>query len=213
MPTDKTIVIKKPVRPAAHIAPLPAKKKSDKGRTVQTYRALTPLRVGDPGAETTHVRQYGDLVPEASSWRNLNTYLRIQQLEIVFMTKAEFDAQIERQQERFDEEDEAQEAANAVETERLALVKRLNELKGKQAKPEDKHSLERPKKIFESAPTPAQLEHTYEEKISFGAVPKQQGIPRPMELPTVTREVPVQRNVADNRTRPNTARVARKVKK
>jgi hypothetical protein len=41
------------------------------------------------------------------------------------------------------------------------------------------------------------------EVIDLGAVPKQPGIPQVAPLPKVTREVPIQKNVSENRNRPN----------
>ena len=64
--TKTVILTKKPVRPASHIAPVTAKKNdaNDPVRLKPT-RALAPaesltLKV----LKTTHVRQYGDYVPE-----------------------------------------------------------------------------------------------------------------------------------------------------
>jgi hypothetical protein len=201
----KTVVLKKAVRPTSHVAPLRATKKAE-DPTVMTWRALAPLRVADEGADTTHLRQFGDFVPEAGKWRNLNTYLKTQQLEIAYVNQSELDAWRDMYAERIAEEDEALAEAKAVEEERLALMKRLREL--------DKQDAEKKK----SEPVPANSHQTFEdgktlqEKIDFGGIKKKgPGIPAPVELPKVTREVPVQRNVGENRTRqPSTSRVLRK---
>lgn len=195
-----TKVLKKAVRPASHIAPLPAKKTTDP--TVMTWRALVPLRIADEGSEKTHVRIFGDFVPEAAGWKNLNLYLKTQQLEIAYVNQSELDAWRERYDERIAEEEAADEEAKVREEERVALLKRLKELEAEEKKspavPSNSHQK------FEE-------EKTVQEKIDYGAVPKQPGLPRPVELPTVTREVAVQKNVAENRNRPSsTGRVLRK---
>lgn len=197
--TEK-IILKKAVRPAKHIAPLPARKKAS-DPTVMTWRALVPLRIADENGETTHVRQFGDFVPEAATWKNLNLYLKTQQLEIAYVNQSEIDAWRDRYDERIAEEDEALEEAKQVEAEKIALLKRLKELEAKEGKAEKAPSNSH--QVFE--------DKTVQEKIDFGAVKKQPGIPRPVELPTVTREVPLPKNVAENRNRPSsTGRVLRK---
>ena len=63
-------------------------------------------------------------------------------------------------------------------------------------------------------PLAAVPDKTQVEKIDMGGLRKQPGLPRPVELPKVTREVPVQKNVSENRIKTgNTGRTLRKVNK
>lgn len=199
----KTVVLKKAVRPAGHIAPLPAKKKTT-DPTVMTWRALVPLRVGDAEG-TTHIRQFGDFVPEAATWKNLNIYLKTQQLEIAYVNQSELDAWREAYEERIAEEDAVQQEAEEREAKRIELLKQLRELEKQDAKSNSPETPANSHQKFEP-------EKTQQEKIDFGGVKmKDGGMARPVSLPTVTRDVPQQKNVAENRTLPSkTGRTLRK---
>lgn len=198
------VVLKKPVRPASHIAPVTAKKNVKGDPVVETYRALAPLRVNDgDGTENTHVRQYGDLVPEAATWKNLWHYLNAKQLEMVYLNQSQITEWEKRFKERCEQEDAEQRALSEQESEELALRARLKELEAAKAK---KTAKDRPANSHEVR------EDTRAEKIDFGGLPKQPGLPQLQELPKVTREVPVQKNVSENRKRSNTSgRTLRKV--
>jgi hypothetical protein len=190
----KTVVLKKPVRPANHIAPVTAKKNVAKDPVVETYRALAPLRVEDsPGCGITHIRQYGDFVPEAAGFKNIWVYLNTKQLEMVYVNQSQIDAWRERFVERCAMEDAEKRAHDEALDEERQLRARLKEIEAAKAKkvatPPNSHAA--PKEI------------TKVEVIDLGAVPKQPGIPQVAPLPKVTREVPIQKNVSENRNRPN----------
>lgn len=189
---------KKAVRPAPHIAHLPAEQKSN-DPTVRTYRCLGKLLLGD-GEGVVHYRYYGDFVPEAAQWRNLPMYLKQQQLEICFVNQSELDANTAAMQERFAQED-AEKAEQAsideelmqIEQQRLALLaKKEAQQNGVNPNPSSDFNGESlPKNVFTD-------EKTHVEKIDFGSV-KKGGILHKQEVPT--RAVPAQKNVAENRTR------------
>lgn len=198
------VVVKKAVRPAGHVAPLPAKKKTT-DPTVRTYRALAPLRVADEGGETTHMRQFGDFVPEADKWKNVGLYLRTQQIEICFVNQSELDAWREEYAERTAAEDEEASDQKKRDAEMADLRKRMSELEKQNIdalKPKDFNEGQNGGRGFQPDPT-------VEQRIDFGGVKRtdERGMPQPVKLPSVpTREVPQQHNVADNRTRPNSTR-------
>jgi hypothetical protein len=202
----KTVVLKKPLRPANHIAPVTANKKSTKDPVIETYRALAPLRVADSdGSETTHVRQYGDYVPEAAGFKNIWVYLNTKQLELVYVNKSQLDEGMKRFWQRCEDEDADRALQQESADEERKLRARLREIeaaKGKQgpagARPANSHFAAKPEK-------------TRVEKIDI-EIPKQPGLPQVQPLPKVTREVPIQRNVSENRTRPTkVGRTSRKV--
>lgn len=196
----KTIVLKKPVRPASHIAPVTAKKNDAKDPVIECYRALAPLRVSDgDGSETTHVRQYGDYVPEAAGWKNIWTYLNTKQLEMVYVNQSQLTAWKKAFKKRCEEEDAAKLLAQETEAEEIQLRRRLKEIQDAKtktgAKPANSHA----------APEKTQVERIDIE------VPKQPGLPQVTPLPKVTREVPLPKNVSENRKRPtNVGRTLRK---
>lgn len=199
-----TVVLKKPVRPANHIAPVTAKKNDAKDPVIETYRALAPLRVAEEGSEVTHVRQYGDFVPEAAGWKNIWVYLNTKQLEMVYVNQSQLTEWKKRFVERCREEEEDRLLQQEAVAEELQLRQRLREIeeaKGKKVAPRPANSH-----------LAAKPDVTQVEKIDMGAVPKQAGIPRPVALPRVTRDVPVQKNVSENRkAAANTGRTLRKV--
>lgn len=206
--TKTTVVLKKPVRPANHIAPVTAKKDDASDPVIETYRALAPLRVADPdGSETTHVRQYGDYVPEAAGFKNLWVYLNTKQIELVYTNKSQLDESMKRFWERCADEDAEKMLHQEAAEEEIRLRARLKEIEaakgGKKTSPVTNG---RPSNSHAATPSV-----THVEKIDLGAIPKQTGMPRPVDLPRVTREVPVQRNVSENRTKTgNTVRTLRK---
>jgi hypothetical protein len=190
--------LKKAVRPAPHIAHLPAGKKAE-DPTVRTYRCLGKLLIPETDG-SVHYRQYGDFVPEAAGWRNLPTYLKQQQVEICFVNQSELDANLQAMQERFAEEDAEKEAQKTIDEEllqleqhRLALLaKKEQQRNGVNPNPStDFNGQSAPKNVFED-------EKTHVEKIDFGSV-KKGGVLQ--KQPTPTRAVPAQKNVGENRTR------------
>lgn len=52
--------------------------------TVKSYRALVALKVGPDD-----VRNFGELIPEAVGWPNVDTYVRAGQIEVVWVDEAE----------------------------------------------------------------------------------------------------------------------------
>lgn len=203
--SSKTIVVRKAVRPASHIAPLPAKavKKSDP--VVQCWRVLMPIRVADKqGSETSHMRQYGDYVPEAATWKNVGTYLRTQHLEIVYLAKSELQASLDMMYERFEQEDEEKVTAENLEEKKRELLRQLRELEAEasgegraKTRPANSHHEEREEK-------------TKVEKIDLGGLPKQGGMPKPVPLPRAVREIPVVSSTPGSRP-PKVGRTVRKV--
>jgi hypothetical protein len=57
------------------------------GKQVKTYRVThgEGLKVGDS------VRQFGELIPEASNWPNTNMYLAAHHIEVAFVDQSEID--------------------------------------------------------------------------------------------------------------------------
>lgn len=152
----KAVVLKKAVRPAPHVAPLRPKKNSDP--TVQTWRALAPLRVGDPDGETTHMRYFGDFVPEAAGWKNTAIYMKTGQLELAYVNQSEIDAWREEYESRTSQEDEEKQAAEEKAQEIAELEKRIAALRGKGA---------RKVPDFNAPPTPERREAPLEERIDY----------------------------------------------
>jgi hypothetical protein len=193
--------LKKAARPAAHVAPLRAKKNSDP--TIRTYRALAPMQVADEDG-VCHMRQFGDFIPEADTWKNTGLYLRTQQIEIAFVNQSELDAWREDYTERCAQDDAAKAEAKADEDREMALraeLRALEEKKAKEAKARDFNQGQN------GGRGNFQPEPVVQEKIDFGSVKSRGGIPRPAEMPNVTtREVPQQKNVSENRKRPVTVR-------
>lgn len=184
--------LKKAVAPAPHIAPLRPQKNSDP--TVKTFRALTPLRVGDANGTTTHMRYFGDFVPEAEGWRNLPTYLNTKQIEIAFVNQSEIDAWREMYEERIAIEDAEKAAQQSIDDEIAELRARERELLAKKKAAEGNSVNPEPSAAFN--------EDTRVEKIDFGSV-KNDGTGQLHRAAVPTREVPVQKNVGETRTRPN----------
>lgn len=198
------------IRPAPHIAPLPTKKRAT-DPTVQTWRALAPLLVVDRNGETTHYRKFGDFVPEVSSWKNADAWLRTGKVEVCYVNQSDIDHWWDEYEARCVQEDEDK-AEYEVEAEEDRLRKRLAEIErdkamrpgfnmGANGGSNDHYQKARAEVIdFEG------------EKRSLGSVRANPGLPATRELPRVpTREVPQQREVSQNRTRPT--RVGRPARK
>jgi hypothetical protein len=193
------IVLKKAVRPAPHVAPLREQKSTDP--TVRTYRALTRLMVGDNSPQGYHYRQFGDFVPEAEQWRNLGIYLKGQQIEIAYVNKSELDLWAEEFLHRCEVEDAEKAAQTSLEEEELELKRKLAEVQKKKAL---ENSGGGPIKEVDESFKP---DKTIVQPIDFGGVKMNGGgAPRPVAIPRPTREVPAQKNTAENRTRPTTVR-------
>lgn len=190
------VLKKKPGTPAAK------KRVQNADPTVQTYRALAPLLVADPDGNGAHMRQFGDFVPEVSSWKNPGVYLRTAQVEMVYVNQSELDRWREDYEARTAQEDEEKADAVASQREIAELQRKILAL---QAKEKGEKSLP----DFNAEPTSREFRpgKTREEKISFGGVKmKGGGIPHPVEIPSVTRAPALAQNTAENRTRPTTVR-------
>lgn len=203
--SSKTIVVKRAVRPANHIAPLPAKKKvvkkSNSDPVVQCWRVLQPIRVADRDSENTHMRQYGDYVPEAGSWKNIGTYLRTQHIEIAYVNKSELEAALDDMYERFEREDAEKSAEEDKAQKKAELMRQLREL---EAEDDSNRRLSRP------ANSHVEPEQTRVEKIDLGGLPKQAGIPQKISIPRV-REIVEDEVPAHFKPRPTKGRTVRKV--
>lgn len=190
--------LKKAVRPAPHIAHLPAGKKAE-DPTVRTYRCLGKLLLGDEDG-SVHYRYYGDFVPEAAEWRNLPTYLKQQQIEICFVNQSELDANIDAMRQRFSDEDAEKEAQKSIDDELMQLEQQRLALLAK--KQQQQNSVNpNPSEMFNGSSEPKNVftdEKTKVEKIDFGSVRKGAVL---QKKPVPTRAVPAQKNVGENRTR------------
>jgi hypothetical protein len=190
----KTVAVKKAVRPAPHIAPERGQKSDDP--TVRTYRSLTRLLVADDTEAGSHYRHYGDFVPEAGKWPNIGVYLKGQQVEICYVNQSEIDMWREEYAERIAAEDGEKEEQSALAKEEAELRARLAQIQ--KEKMSEKDALVRD----DFAPGKTEVQ-----KIDFGGVKMGDGgAPHPVSIPDTTREVPQQKNVAENRTRPTTVR-------
>lgn len=199
----KVVVLKKAKKPVRRVA-------VNRDPVILTYRALAPMAVADadmmdPDAgETTHVRRFGDYVPEASQWRRIDTWLITKRIEQVHINKSELDRWWEEYKERIALEDEEKLAANEVEAELLELERRKRELEaklGKKNSPPD----------FNAAPD--RRAQPLEQKIDLNKPVQDLGGVRysasgPVELPEVTRAPLPQENVGEVRRRPTVVRKA-----
>jgi hypothetical protein len=186
------------VRPAPHIAHLPASKKAE-DPTVQTYRCLSKLLIADEDG-SVHYRYYGDFIPEAAGWKNLSTYLRQQQLETCFVNQSELDANIDAMRQRFAEEDSEKEAQKSIDDELMQLEQQRLALLAKKEQRQNGVN-PNPSEMFNGSSEPKNVftdEKTKVEKIDFGGVRKGAAL---QKKPTPTRAVPAQKNVGENRTR------------
>jgi hypothetical protein len=203
---------KRAVRPVAHVAPLPTKKRAS-DPTVQTWRALAPLLVVDRNGETTHYRQFGDFVPEVRTWKNADSWLRVGKIEVCYVNQSEIDHWWTEYEDRCAQEDEEKFLVDEAEQEEIALRQRLAEIEQrKQARRSPDFNMG-----YNGGSAPP--DKTRRESIDFegdkrdlGSVRSNPGMPTPRELPRVpTREVPQQQNVSQTRTRPT--RVGRPARK
>lgn len=194
----KTVVLKKAKKNTT------VKRVVNRDPVILTYRALAPLLIADvemldPNAgETTHVRRFGDYVPEAAGWRRIDTWLITKRIEPVHINQSELDRWWEEYIERIAEEDEEKYAQNEEAREIAELENRLRELKG-QPKPGDK-------RVPNFNAEPDRRAQPLEEKIDLGGVRRNGAPPAPVELPSVTRAPIPQSNAGEIRRRPTVVR-------
>lgn len=193
----KTVVLKKATPGLAHTK-RPVSTEDESDPVVMTYRALKPLRVADDETgETTHMRQFGDFVPEAVAWKRPDTWLRNGFIEVVYVNKSELDRWRKSYIRRIREEDAAAAEQNEVETELQILQARIRELEAEKQK----------KSIpdFNAKPPKDQIR---EEKIDFGGVKMAGGgVPRPVALPKPSRAPLPPQNTGQVRARTAVRRV------
>lgn len=168
---------------------------------ITTYRALAPLRVADEGGETTHMRMFGDYVPEAASWPRIDTWLITKRIETVHINQSELDRWWEEYRNRIDEEDAEQDAKNEQAREIAELERRIAELKG------------RPTVVPDFNAVPDRRAQPLEQKIDYSKPVQDLGgvnfnSAGPVEIPAVTRAPVPASHVGGNRSRPTTVRRA-----
>lgn len=173
----------------------PVKTEDSSDPVVMTYRALKPIRVADDETgETTHMRQFGDFVPEAATWRRPDTWLRNGFIEVVYANKSEISKWRKVYLQRVAEEDAELAEKNAEEQELQELQRRIRELENRKAKKAEAPDFNaKPGKVLE-------------EKIDFGGVKMASGgLPAPVQL---TRAPQLPKNIGQNRAQPLTVRRA-----
>jgi len=193
----KAVVLKKANPHLTHQKrPIDAENANDP--VIMTYRALKPMRVADDETgETTHIRQFGDFVPEASAWRRPDTWLRGGFMEVVYVNQSEVERWRRAYEVRIQEEDAELLEQNEAELELQQLQRRIRELENARDKAKAGPD-------FNAKPDPGTV---LEEKIDFGGVKMAKGgLPRPVELPAPTRAPLPPQNTAEIRTRPTTVR-------
>lgn len=176
---------------------------------ILTYRALAPMQVADadlmdPNAgEITHTRRFGDYVPEAASWRRIDTWLITKRIEPVHINQSELDRWWEEYRERIAWEDEEKNAADEEAREIAELERQLQERKARAGL-----AVTAEKKTPNFNLEPDRRSQRLEEKIDLGSVSRRDGSLAPVELPGVTRAPLPQLNTGENRRRPTVVRKA-----
>jgi hypothetical protein len=182
----------------------PAVKKTD-DPTIMTYRALMPLKVATRSGEVEE-RMYGDYVPEVLTWPKPGIWLQTARIEVAYINQSEYDRWRAAYEIRLEQEREFQREADENAAEIARVEAQLRELQVKAKKVESAKLYGNPdgnsQQVMGFTPDP-----TVEQKIDFGGVKMANGgVPRPVELPAVTRAPILPQNAGDNRTRQATVR-------